>query len=155
MSPAYRVECGLVLLHELLGRRQASVALNPVFCTNYRHVMIEHGFVNGKIYVVPGWGERTQWYRNIAPDPHVTVQRRGETFAAKAVPISDESELTAIFQHFRNTSPMFKPFLNSWRIEDNLQDFLSSHDRQQILVAVALLRASLGYSQTQASTIAH
>ena len=94
-----------------------------------RHVMIEHGFLDGKIYVVPGWGHRTQWYRNIAADPHVTVQRRAETFAAEAVPVTGENELTAIFQHFRNTSPMFKPFLKSWGIEDNLQDFLSKHDR--------------------------
>jgi deazaflavin-dependent oxidoreductase (nitroreductase family) len=94
-----------------------------------RHVMIEHGFLNGTIYVVPGWGLRTQWYRNIAADPHVTVQRRGETFAAEAVTVTGESELIDIFQHFRNTSPMFRPFLKSWGIEDNLQDFLSKHDR--------------------------
>jgi deazaflavin-dependent oxidoreductase (nitroreductase family) len=94
-----------------------------------RHVMIEHGFLNGTIYVVPGWGLRTQWYRNIAAESHVTVQRRGETFAAEAVTVTGESELIDIFQHFRNTSPMFKPFLKSWGIEDNLQDFLSKHDR--------------------------
>jgi len=94
-----------------------------------RHVMIEPGFLDGKIYVVPGWGERTQWSRNITADPDVTVQRRGETFAADAVPVTDEGELSAVFQHFRDTSPMFKPFLKSWGIEDNLQDFLSKHDR--------------------------
>jgi deazaflavin-dependent oxidoreductase (nitroreductase family) len=94
-----------------------------------RHVMIEHGFFDGKIYVVPGWGERTQWYRNIAADPHVTVQRRGETFAAEAVPVTDDTELTVLLHHFRNTSPMFKPFLESWGIEDDLQDFLSKRDR--------------------------
>ena len=90
-----------------------------------------------KIYVVPGWGERTRWHRNIAVDPHVTVQRRGETFAANAVPVTDKSELTAVFQHFQKTSPMFKPFLDSWGIEDNLRDFLSKSDR---IVALRLDR---------------
>jgi deazaflavin-dependent oxidoreductase (nitroreductase family) len=94
-----------------------------------RHVMIECSSINGKIYVTPGWGKRTQWYRNIAADPHVTVQRKGEVFAATAVRVTDANELSAVFQYVHETSPMWKPFLNSWGIEDNLQDFLSKHDR--------------------------
>lgn len=51
--------------------------------------------------------------------------------------MDDESELTAVFQHFQKTSPMFKPFLNSWRIERNLRDFLSKSVR---IVAIRLDR---------------
>ena len=105
-----------------------------------RHVMVEYSFLNGRIYVTPGWGERTQWYRNIAADPHVTAQRKGEVFAANAVRVTEESELKAVFHHARRTSPMWKPFLNSWGIEDNLQDFLSKRDR---IVALHLDRTDL------------
>jgi deazaflavin-dependent oxidoreductase (nitroreductase family) len=91
--------------------------------------MIEHSFVEGKIYVVPGWGQRTQWYRNIQADPHVTVQRRGQTFSAIACRVAGQSELSTVFHHVRGTSPMWKPFLSSWGIEDNLEDFLSKRDR--------------------------
>lgn len=102
-----------------------------------RHVMIEHGCLDGRIYVVPGWGHRTQWYRNIADDPYVTVQRGGETFPANAVPVTDESELTDVFHHFEKTSPMFTPFLRSWGIEENAKDFLSKRNR---IVALRLDR---------------
>ena len=94
-----------------------------------RHVMVEHSFVEGKIYVVPGWGHRTQWYRNIQTDTHVTVQRKGQTFSAIADRVTDQGELSAVFRHVQKTSPMWRSFLNSWGIEDNLEDFLSKRDR--------------------------
>lgn len=121
----YRLGLGLILrplpmiLLTTHGRRTGSP----------RHVMVEHSFVEGKIYVVPGWGERTQWYRNIQADPHVTVQRRGQSFSAIASRVTDQSELSAVFDQVQRTSPMWKPFLNSWGIEDNLEDFLSKRDR--------------------------
>ncbi len=32
-----------------------------------RTVTTDYTSFDGKIYVVPGWGERNQWYRNIEP----------------------------------------------------------------------------------------
>jgi deazaflavin-dependent oxidoreductase (nitroreductase family) len=94
-----------------------------------RHTMLEHSTVDGRIYVAPGWGRRTQWYRNLLVDPHVTVQRNGETFAAIARPVVDDAELARVFQVVRGVSPVWDQFLASWEIEDTLEDYLAKKDR--------------------------
>jgi len=94
-----------------------------------RHTMLEHSVVDGCIYVAPGWGRRTQWYRNLLVDPHVTVQRNGETCAAIARPVVDDDELARVFHAVRGVSPVWDQFLASWEIEDTLEDYLAKKDR--------------------------
>ena len=94
-----------------------------------RRVMTDYTAIDGKTYVVPGWGRRNQWYRNMQADPHITVQRSGQTYAARAVRVTDQGELADIFCRVPRGNPMWKRFLRSWEIEDELQDFLAKSDR--------------------------
>jgi deazaflavin-dependent oxidoreductase (nitroreductase family) len=94
-----------------------------------RHTMLEHSVLDGRIYIAPGWGRRTQWYRNLLADPALTVQRHGETFAATARPVTDGDELARVFHVVRGVSPVWGQFLASWEIEDTLEDYLAKKDR--------------------------
>jgi deazaflavin-dependent oxidoreductase (nitroreductase family) len=94
-----------------------------------RHTVLEHSTLDGRIYVAPGWGRRTQWYRNLLADPRVTVQRNGESFAATARPVADEGELARIYQAARGASPVWDQYLASWGIEDTLEDYLAKKER--------------------------
>jgi len=94
-----------------------------------RHTMLEHSLLEGKVYVAPGWGQRTQWYLNVLSDPRVTVQRNGETWGAVARIVTAETELSAIYSQARQISPVWKQYLASWGIEDTLEDFLAKRDR--------------------------
>src|SRR5262245_21360052 len=58
-----------------------------------RRTMLEHAVVNGRVYISPGWGERTQWYQNILADPRVTVQIADKTLIANAVRVTSDEEL--------------------------------------------------------------
>jgi deazaflavin-dependent oxidoreductase (nitroreductase family) len=94
-----------------------------------RHVMTDCFSFDGKTYVIPGWGARTQWYQNVQADPDITAQLHGQTFAASAHRITDPHELSAAFHNVARWNPMWKKFLRSWEIENNVQDFLSKRDR--------------------------
>jgi deazaflavin-dependent oxidoreductase (nitroreductase family) len=94
-----------------------------------RHTVLEHTWLDGRIYIAPGWGGRTQWYRNLLVEPRVTVQRHGETFAAVASPVTGDAELARVYPLVSGSSPVWKQFLASWGIEDSLEDFLAKKDR--------------------------
>ena len=117
LAPAFRFAPTVVMTTR--GRKSGAA----------RHVMTDCLTVDGRIYVVPGWGRRNQWYRNIEADPHLTVQYSGRTFAATAVRVTDPHELTTIFRRVPRVNPMWKRYLGSWDIEDNLDDFLAKRER--------------------------
>jgi deazaflavin-dependent oxidoreductase (nitroreductase family) len=94
-----------------------------------RRVMLEHSYRNGRVYIAPGWGERTQWYLNIRANPRVTVQRNGKTLAAMAQLVTDDTELAELYHLARKNSPVWKQYLTSRGVEDTLEDFLAKRDR--------------------------
>lgn len=98
-----------------------------------RHTMLEHTWHNGRAYIAPGWGERTLWYRNIVADPRVTVQRSGTPYGATAVRVTDDAELAGLYSVSAGKSHVWKQYLNSWGIEDTLQDYLAKKDRLIVL----------------------
>jgi deazaflavin-dependent oxidoreductase (nitroreductase family) len=93
-----------------------------------RRTMLEHTYLNGHVYIAPGWGNKTQWYMNVLSEPRVTVQRNGKACGAKARLVTDAAELTALYQH-GSKSPVWRQYLESWGIEDTLEDFLAKKDR--------------------------
>ncbi len=93
-----------------------------------RHTALEHSVVEGKTYVAPGWGSRTQWYRNILADPLVTVQARGGSFGAIARPVIDPDEARAVYRQIHGKSPVWKQYLDSWGVEDTEDDFVAKVD---------------------------
>lgn len=69
-----------------------------------RHVMVEFRRHGSKYYVFSGWGERTDWYRNLLQHPRVTIQHGAHVFAADAQPVQDNAEaLRALYLFTRNS----------------------------------------------------
>lgn len=69
-----------------------------------RHVMVEFRRHGSKYYVFSGWGERTDWYRNLLQHPRVTIQHGAHVFAAEAKPVQDNAEaLRALYLFTRNS----------------------------------------------------
>ena len=69
-----------------------------------RHVMVEFRRHGSKYYVFSGWGERTDWYRNLLQHPRVTIQHGAHVFVAEATPVQDNAEaLRALYLFTRNS----------------------------------------------------
>ncbi len=99
-----------------------------------RRTMLEYSCLDGRIYLSSGWGERPQWYKNLSANPDVTVQTRqhGE-FAGRAARVTDAPELARFYGAAHGSSPVWKAYLASVGIEDELGDFLDKKDRLVIL----------------------
>ena len=101
-----------------------------------RHTMLSYALVGDREYVSSGWGMRTDWYKNILADPHVTVQVRGRVYSARARRVQDIDEYTEIAQEMLATGgdTHFMSWLESFGIEPNLQYMI---DKRERLVLVA------------------
>ena len=100
---------------------------------NARHTMIEHATMDGVAYISPGWGLRTQWYLNILADPRVTVQCAGKTYGAIARRITDDTELARLYGVTHGRSPVWEQYLDSWGVEDTVEDYVAKKDRLVVL----------------------
>jgi len=101
-----------------------------------RHTMLSYVIVGEREYVSSGWGARTDWYKNILANPHVTVQVGGRVYSARARRVQDISETTKIAQEMFATGgdTHFVSWLESFGIANDLQDVIDKRDR---LVLVA------------------
>lgn len=57
-----------------------------------RDAPLGYGIADGAVYVMAGFGPRTQWYRNIQADPHVEVWLPGRSFTGIAEQVTDATE---------------------------------------------------------------
>ena len=80
-----------------------------------RQTLLSYTLHAGKAYVISGWGDRPDWYRNLSADPHVTVQFSSSPFAAIARRVVDVEEYTTVFQILLRTGgdSHFRPWLKS------------------------------------------
>ncbi|MGA5304528.1 nitroreductase/quinone reductase family protein [Nucisporomicrobium flavum] len=72
-----------LLLLTTRGRRSGEPRTSPIMYVR----------ADGRLFVVAsnaGAAEDPQWYRNLLADPAVTVELPGETFPARATPLSGE-----------------------------------------------------------------
>jgi len=97
-----------------------------------RHTMVECTSMDGRLYIVPGWGERAHWYRNVLADPKVTVQHSGKIWGAIARRVTDREEVEPLYSAARQ-SPVWKDLLAYWGVRDTLRDFLAADDRLVVL----------------------
>ena len=80
-----------------------------------------------------GWGAKTQWYRNILSDARVTVQSSGKPYGAIARRVTHDDELARLYEVIRGKSPVWGQYLDSWGVQDTVQDFVAKKDRLCIL----------------------
>src|SRR5713226_3507768 len=98
-----------------------------------QHTMLEHSMMDGKAYIAPGWGQRTQWYQNIFADPRVTVQRGGKPYGAIARRVAADDGLKRLYDMMHGKSPVWRQYLESWGVEDTAEAFVANKDRLIVL----------------------
>jgi deazaflavin-dependent oxidoreductase (nitroreductase family) len=133
----WRMGLGKILSHNALSGNKMLVLTSWGRKSHKpRHTMLSYALVGGREFVSSGWGGRTDWYKNIVADPHVTVQVGGRVYSARARRVQDVGELTKIAQEMFSTGgdTHFVSWLDSFGIEHDLQDVIDKRDR---LVLVA------------------
>lgn len=95
-----------------------------------RRTMTEYHTLGGKKYVPCAFGKRSDWYKNIAADPRVTIQtaRGAESVIARRV--TDDYELVRAYDLLKRRNPiMLKWYLDSLGIRDDPSDVVAKKDR--------------------------
>ncbi len=96
-----------------------------------RYTMLTYGRDGDTIYLLAGWGARSDWYQNMVADPHVTVQLSDRTYSARARRVTDRAEFAAQLREvFRlGGDAYFRPWLESLDIAFDLDDAVVKRDR--------------------------
>lgn len=112
---------------------------NMVVLTTYgrksqapRSTMLEFFNVDGTIYIASGWGEKSQWYKNLLANSLVTVQPvQGQIIYGEAQRVTDDEELVRVMR--QQQSPLWAVYLANYGIEDDEADFLAKKERLHII----------------------
>lgn len=96
-----------------------------------RHTMLSYTAYHGTPYIISGWCERSDWYKNIMANPIVTVQSSLGTYSSRARRVNDVAEFRAVMELiFRSGGDThFKPMLESLDIAYDLPGILARRDR--------------------------
>ena len=99
-----------------------------------RRAVIEYHRLDGKKYAVSGFGEKSDWYRNILANPFITVQSSDGEEKVKVERVSEDAELKEVFQLFmRRDAPLTNWYLKSLGIEPDLADVIKHKDKIHFL----------------------
>ena len=55
-----------------------------------------------KLYLVPGDGTDSQWYKNLLKTPAVRLAARGAQYSAIGTPVTDASMFARVLEYFRD-----------------------------------------------------
>ena len=58
-------------------------------------------FDDGKVYVLPGYGSDTQWYKNLLENPSIGINARGAEAEFDVVLITAPKQVLAVIEKFR------------------------------------------------------
>jgi hypothetical protein len=91
--------------------------------------------VGEKVYVCSGWGTKSDWVKNIAANPLVTLQIGSKTLAAKARRVVDLEEFQTIVNEMFETGgdSHFESWLASYGIRHDPADMLEKRERLHII----------------------
>jgi deazaflavin-dependent oxidoreductase (nitroreductase family) len=93
-----------------------------------RRTGIEYHAFRGRKYVMNSYGMRSDWYRNILSNPHVTVQTADGIEHCFARRITSDEELSTAYE-FIQSSPMFRLFVEALGFRMNKEEFIAQKDR--------------------------
>jgi deazaflavin-dependent oxidoreductase (nitroreductase family) len=99
------------------------------------HTLLSFVTVDEKVYVCSGWGEKSDWYKNLKVDPRVILQIGNITQYADAYRITDPDEFSRITEEMFETGgdSHFEPWLESFGIEFTREDMIAKQDRLHII----------------------
>jgi deazaflavin-dependent oxidoreductase (nitroreductase family) len=118
-------------LRPFLWRRMILLATWGRKTRRPRYTMLSYTLHAGKAYLISGWGAKTDWYRNLNADPHVTAQLGGPPFATLARRVEDVEEYTTVMRVMLcgGGDSHFRPWMKSLDIDYNLEDLIAKRDR--------------------------
>ena len=128
----WRTGLGPILSHPLLGgSRMLTLTTWGRKSDLPRHTMLSYAPAGGKDYVCSGWGERSDWVKNVLADPLVTVQVGRKIYSGRAYRVQDLQEFTTVAEAMFLTGgdSHFKPWLASYGIDYDLEDMIAKRDR--------------------------
>jgi len=95
-----------------------------------RRTLAELHVIDSRKYAPCAFGRRAQWYRNIEADPLVTIQTSAGAESARAVRVTDDQELLALFDLDQPLNrAMLEGYLATLGIEPTPEDILAKKDR--------------------------
>ncbi len=96
-----------------------------------RHTMASCISSGGKDYVISGWGERSDWVKNILADPLVTVQTGGRSYTAHAYRVVEPGEFASAAGSLYDSGgdSHFEEWLETLGVEHSLAGILSRKDQ--------------------------
>lgn len=95
-----------------------------------RRTAIEYHIFQGRKYVLAAW-HKADWYQNLLADPRLTIQTADGVERVKVRRLSDDDELTAVYQ-FVEQNPMMRVFWQLLGVRLTLEEFLAR--KQQFLL---------------------
>ncbi len=98
-----------------------------------RRTVVEYFKLNDRKYAVSAFGDTAQWCLNILADPRVTLQSVDGIESARAVRVTDDEELMAVFRLFKqHDPPVTRWYLNSLDIREDLSDLAEKKERTYV-----------------------
>ena len=95
-----------------------------------RRTMTESYRVDGKHYAPCAFGERAQWFKNIAADPRVTIQPAHGAQSSIAIRVTDDDEILALMAAIQGrSSAMYDMYLDYLEIRPDPEDIIAKKDR--------------------------
>jgi deazaflavin-dependent oxidoreductase (nitroreductase family) len=132
----WRTGMGPLLSHPLLGgNRMLALSTMGRKSGLPRHTILSYAPAGGKDYVCSGWGEVSDWVKNILADPLVTVQVSRKKYTGQAYLVEDVEEFTTVAEAMFLTGgdSHFQPWLASYGISFFKEDMIAKRGRLWII----------------------
>lgn len=115
-------------LGPLLGRTIMLMTTTGRKSGQPRRTPIEYNVYNGRKYVLSGWGENADWYKNMLADPHVTIQTASGAESVIARRVTDQAELNDAYNAVEN-SRTIQGLLDMLNVSVTREQFVQETDK--------------------------